>query len=217
MAGFLDKKSRIIDMVLTGYGKELLSKGELRFVSWVPFDDDVDYDPPLMNSGSLSETALAEAKLRSIEDTITREATTGYRKWNMSGSDHTNAHRPMFDMPQGQTLLPVLTSSVPSELTLEVKQRKVSDLNIKRDSAGRVLEQLGPFDRGFERYSTSDVEIEFHFPNGSWPADMNLNGLLVRVFESGSDGLTEVSDRRDIQGNLSFSNDLVIVADPENE
>jgi hypothetical protein len=45
MAGFLDSQQRIIDMVLTSRGKLLLSNGELRFVYWAAFDDEVDYHP----------------------------------------------------------------------------------------------------------------------------------------------------------------------------
>lgn len=211
--GFLDKNNRIIDMVLTGYGKELFSKGELRFVYWAAFDDEVDYDPYVAESGSLTEEALAAKKFQLIEDTIVREATTGYRRVNRSGSDTTNVHRPLFDMPQGQVTLPAVTSSAPSEVTLEVTQQKVVETLQKRDAAGTIVETMGPYDRGYTRTNPSSFHLEYGYQPGAFPSDAKLEGFLVRVFESGSEGLVQIDERRDSNNEVSFNNDLVLTRD----
>lgn len=41
--GFLDPKERILDIILTEKGRELLSKGELVIKYYAFFDDEVDY------------------------------------------------------------------------------------------------------------------------------------------------------------------------------
>jgi len=51
--GFLDRKSRVIDVVLTGRGRELFALGELDFAYYALFDDGIDYDP--WSSGSLTD------------------------------------------------------------------------------------------------------------------------------------------------------------------
>lgn len=198
-------------MVLTGYGKELLTHGALQFVYWSAFDNEVDYDPYVSASGSLSEDVLESQIAQLVEDSLVQEATTGYKRLNNSGSDTTNVFRPMFDMPQGQVILPQVTSSAPTDATLEVKQRKVTELLIKRDQNGVVLEQMGPYDRGYERFESSHAVFEYGYAPGSFPSDSKLGGFLVRVFQSGSEGLVEVDQRRDLDGNLSFNNDLMLV------
>jgi len=49
---FLDKKERVFDIVLSQYGKHLLSKGELKPKYYAFFDDNVVYDVAYANSGS---------------------------------------------------------------------------------------------------------------------------------------------------------------------
>jgi len=43
--GFLDAKSRVIDVVLTERGRKLYSVGQLDFAYFSLLDDDIDYDP----------------------------------------------------------------------------------------------------------------------------------------------------------------------------
>lgn len=50
---FLDRKSRVVDIVLTGRGRELFARGELDFAHYAFFDDGLDYDP--WSTGSLSD------------------------------------------------------------------------------------------------------------------------------------------------------------------
>lgn len=51
--GFLDRQSRVIDIVLTGRGRELFAVGELNFAYYSLFDDGIDYDP--WSTGSLTD------------------------------------------------------------------------------------------------------------------------------------------------------------------
>lgn len=209
MGGFLDKNTRVIDMVLTGEGKHLLSRGELKFVYWTPFDVEVDYDPFLVNSGSLTAAQLSASINEQIENSPIREATTGYPRLNTSGSDETNVSNPLFSVPQGHRVIPRLVTSAPSgTVELEVKQRKVSEIHQKRDFQGKITEQIGPFDRGFERFDVSAVGLEYGYSKDGFPADHVFDGFLVKVYRSGSDGLTEVYERRDAKNALAFNNDL---------
>lgn len=50
---FLDRKSRVVDITLTGRGRELFALGELDFAYYAFFDDGIDYDP--WASGSLTD------------------------------------------------------------------------------------------------------------------------------------------------------------------
>lgn len=210
MAGFLDKETRIIDMVLTGYGKDLLSKGELRFAYWVPFDNEVDYDPPIMNSASLSSVALTASKFDQVEATLVEEAKTGYRRLNNSGSDTTNVYGPMFMMAHGQRVIPRMTASdgPTGSIELEVKQQKFSDLHVKKDQFGNTIEQLGPFDRVISRFDASNFTFGYKYAAGSFPSDYQPEGFLVRIYRSGTEGLQEVFERRDEENHVAFNNDL---------
>lgn len=51
--GFLDRKSRVVDVVLTERGRRLFANGELDFTYVAFFDDGIDYDP--YSTGSLTE------------------------------------------------------------------------------------------------------------------------------------------------------------------
>lgn len=110
MAGFLDSKERVIDMVLTDVGKSLLLKGDLRFTYWIPFDDEVDYNPEFIGEyqGGVFVSALdmsgsdyQDARTRKTEDPLVREATMGYRGLAYAEVDTTNVYRPMYSAPPG--------------------------------------------------------------------------------------------------------------------
>lgn len=213
MAGFLDKNNRIMDVVLTGEGKYLLSKGELRFVYWVPFDNEVDYDPFLTTTGSLTAIQKSASIDEQIENSPVREATTGYRRMSVSGSDTTNLREPLFTVPQGLMVVPRMTGTdgPTGSIDIEVKQQKVSELFIKKDPAGNVTEQLGPYERGFERFDTSVFVLGYGYTRAGFPLGHPLDGFLVKVYRSGADGLTEVDARRDMNNELAFNNDLALV------
>ena len=204
---------------MTGYGKELLSRGDLNFVYWSSFDDEVDYDPILYDEKVTGSTTFISNDIdsfrqMSIEDTLVREATTGYKKFNRSGSDNTNVIRPMFDIPQGQKVLPRFINN-PSDISIEIKQNKISELLIKRDQNGNVIEQMGPYDRGYKKYDSTKKMFEFNFNDGAFPPDYKAQGFLVRMYQSSSDGLIEIGQKIDANNTISFSNDLILY--PPNE
>lgn len=208
MAGFLDRSTRIIDLVLTGYGKSLLSKGQLNFCYWIPFDDETDYQPYISQSGSLSSAQLTAAFNESIELSPVREATTGYRSFNSSGSDFTNVHRPLFTMAQGQTVLPRTIFPVTSSREVSTKQRRVQRLYIDRDVGGKFVSPIDPVDIGVERFESTSFTLEFSYMKDSFPTDFQPEGFSVKMFKSGSFGLIEVDPRRDMSNDLSYTNDV---------
>jgi hypothetical protein len=55
--GFLDQKNRVLDVVLTDYGRELLAQNKLNFQYYAFSDEGIDY------SGSLSRSLAASATL----------------------------------------------------------------------------------------------------------------------------------------------------------
>ena len=68
--GLLDKNDRIIDLVLPSEGRRQLSLGELEFKYFSVFDDEVDYDPYVANSGSLPP---AMNRVSSVEPAVLLE------------------------------------------------------------------------------------------------------------------------------------------------
>jgi len=211
MAGFLDKNDRVVDMVLTGYGKSLLSKNGLRFVSWVPMDDEVDYNPFLSNSGSLTVLQLSSSISEQIEYCPVREATTGYKTLNRTLVDTTNGNDTIFTIAQGQKIVPLIrTGSLPVSLLITTDQRKVVDLLDKKDYSGKTVELLGPVDRGFQRLKTSKKDLEVSFVNGSYPQEHKVSGFFVRVFSSGSDGYIEIDPKLDEKGNVTYNGELQV-------
>ena len=212
MAGFLDKNSRVIDMHLTMEGKRLLSKGLLRFSYFALFDDEVDYDPYIALSASMTPAQLSGTRDDMIENTLVREAVSGYRVSNASGSDFTNVQRPLFTMKQGAKYLPRMSGTlVPTgSITLQAYQQKYQEDYTRVDPYGRVVEQLGPFDMGYDRFQAQVRQVALDL----LPSDVALDpahqdGILVRLFKSGSEGLVEVKPRPNANNRLTYSNDIV--------
>lgn len=215
MAGFLDKQERIVDLVLTSEGKRLLTTGELNFTYWKAFDDEVDYSPIIMNSASLSSEALSSSIDERIEDTLVREATTGYRLHNSLGRDDTNVHRPLFTAPQGRSVVPRMVQvSGSDEIELFVDQRKIQEVLIRRSSrnaqTGNTVDKIGPIDRGFQRQVVSVASLDFDYRQGSYPEGSQPDGFLIKVLRSGSGGYVEVKERVDSRGDVVFSEDFIL-------
>ena len=66
--GYLNKQSRVIDIVLTEHGRKLYAIGDLNFEYFALFDDGIDYDP--WSTGSLTDN---ERELQ-IDATLSLEA-----------------------------------------------------------------------------------------------------------------------------------------------
>lgn len=197
-------------MVLTSHGKRLLSTGDLHFCYWIPYDDEIDYQPFIAESGSLSADQLSASIYQAIETTPLREATTGYRNFNSSGSDFTNVHNPIFTMAQGQEVLPRTVFPESFQRTIESKQRKVEQIYQDRDEKGKYDNPLQARDIGIERYDSSTFVLEFTYSKDSFPTDFQPDGFFLRMLRSGSNGWTEVVPRRDMSNDLSYNNDVRI-------
>jgi hypothetical protein len=218
MAGFLDSKERIIDMVLTSIGKSLLLKGDLRFRYWIPFDDEVDYDPP--NVTTRENQTEQERKLELIESPMTREATLGYRGLNFREEDTTNVYRPMFTAPPGVGhSYPVPRMVVSSgAVDISVDQWKVSKLYQQCSPSGDEILKSIAVDVGFQRKSSAEANIDAGYPEESFPEGTAAQGFLVTVYLSSSikadelgqviGGYQEVLHNRDAAGDITFRNDI---------
>ena len=214
MAGFLDKKTRIIDMVLTDYGRELYSRDKLRFTYYAFSDDGVDYDPWISNSSSLSDMELTSSKEKQIEATPVLEVLFGFPKsTDREARDRLNVDNLLFTMPQGQRVLPEfeLLPNVQSG-SLRAQQQKQQVRKVSLDSLGNVIDSIGPIDDCYLTYNvgklTFDLDIADFF-------ETMEDGFYVRVFESGSEDLIEVEPKRDLNGVVSYGDDLRIFADDD--
>ena len=206
--GFLDNKSRVIDMVLTDYGKELYSKGELRFEYYAFSDDEIDYDPWISNSASLSQTELTASKIEQILNTPIMEARFGRRLDSSPTSrDESNIQDLMFTMPQGQSVLPRMKVSPDvASGSIDTVQQVVEQITIVRNQFGQIVDSGDKKVLGVDKFKSSrlifDMEIEDYFDNKS------MEGYLIRFFNSGSDGLTEITPKRDLQNIVSYQKDV---------
>ncbi len=212
MAGFLDKKERIVDMVLTNEGKWLLSRGELRFSYFVLFDDEVDYSPYISNSASLSQIELSASRRDQVETTLVREAVSGYVMGNSSGSDTTNVRSMLFTVPQGQRVLPrmTMTDGPTGSFTIETKVQRSEEVFYKVDQNGNILEKAGPFDRGCHRFDPSRQVFRMGI-DGPFFDEGLREGFLVEVYASGAEGIFRLRDRLDAFNDISFDPDVKIV------
>jgi len=228
MAGFLDPEQRVIDMVLTDTGKQLLMKGQLRFVYWIPYDDEVDYNPPTYVEPG-STMSLPEISQIMTETPLVREATLGYRGLNFVAMDTTNVHRPMYSVPPGVGVaghpFPLPQMSVDqAALAISMSQQPLKVTYIKKDSGGQIIQQIGPIDNGVQRFGSDKAQLAASFPSGAFPSDFKSEGFLATVhlssaisFQEGVDplaqavlsgGYEEILHNRDSVGDISYRNDL---------
>jgi len=203
--GLLDKNERIVDMVLTIEGRRQFSLGELEFKYFCLFDDEVDYDPYVPSTGSLTDVQLAETKLRLLEDAFVFEAVPGTSPSSLRDRDNDGLPKSrLFDMPQGRSILPRLTIT-PDVFSgsLEVRQAIVAADGPVTLPAGVVRQRPTVFGLHL------DVVDGF--------VDSKDLGVLVRVFSSGSDGLQEIEPVRDYSGDFCYGLVLKALADDKPE
>jgi hypothetical protein len=210
MAGFLDPKTRIMDVVLTGVGRKLLAESKLHFCYWSAFDDEVDYDPFIADSGSLNEQDLVFKRNEIVETTFVREPVSGYTKTNRLGLDETNVHFSLFSKQQNKedlprALFPELTGSV-----ILVKQRNFLQTPNTVDEGGRIPSTPQSIQVGYERLDAGSTTVSVSLSKDGFSPDFVPEGILVRFFKSGSEGLEEVSPRRDMANDLSVDRDLKV-------
>lgn len=210
MAGFLDSKDRVIDLVLTETGKALLLRGELSFNFWVPYDDEVDYAPIVRDARADQSSALRAQEL--TESPLITEARSGYRGLNLAAADLMNVNRPMYSAPPGTgkiSPLPLIAVSPTGGLSCSITQRQTV-----------VTGVAGQSDTLIDRYGATEGILSADYSLGSYPAEHRLEGFLITVYRSGTlstddlgnetGGFREVLPNRDSSGSIVFRNDLKI-------
>ena len=218
MAGFLDSKEQVIDMVLTDVGRGLLFKGDLRFRYWIPYDDEIDYNPQA--TLRFEQQNIQDRIFELIESPLVKEATLGYRGLNLRGEDTTNVNRPMYSAPPGvgQNFSLPQAQVDKESVTISLDQKKLSKLYEQKDLTGREVVKTEKVDVGFQRFNGNEELVNASFPPGSFPEGTHLEGFLVTVYLSSSisrdengnlaGGLQEVLSNRDSSGNIVYRNDL---------
>jgi hypothetical protein len=209
--GFLDKKDRVIDMVLTDEGKRQLSAGELELSFYAFFDDGVDYDPWVAESGSLDADALLARKRQLIEDTLSLEATPGLSYRRLQNDLETiETNYPLHTMPQNKDVLQRISYN-PDTLSgsIRVVERRVQELRVVRDQSNNIVESSGPYDRGFEVLESGVFRLEADVLEGL----PSSQGFKVSILRSGSDGLDVVEPKLDFDEVLSYGADLKLFID----
>lgn len=199
MAGYLDSKKQIIDMVLTNHGKLLLSQGELRFVYWAASDDGLSYNPVISQSGSMTVDQLAIAVDTKIQEPLQREVTTGYRNFNRLRQDRTSINNLLSTVPPGQDI-------VPEMVTGSIDSRSVSML------------QTGIFRRfsnlvswiGANRAGSTSLPIDADYTKQSFPQGFRMDGFYITVLASGTNGYSEQHHTFGRNGEIVIGPDLKI-------
>ena len=211
--GILDKSTRVLDIVLTDYGREQHSKGELEFSYYAFSDDGVDYDPYIANSGSITDVQLLEEQIKQVEATLVREAVFGHQGGkNLDHRDKTNIKNLLFTVPQGQLIVPeMLMSPDITTGSIEAKQQKVVERSVTKDSEGDAINVIAESDRGYRKFKSQKLLVDLEMDNFFDKA--SRDGYIIRVFESGSFGLSEIKHKRDKSYTMSFSNDIQMYSD----
>lgn len=183
--GFLDRKSRVVDIVLTGRGRELFAIGKLDFAHYAFFDDGVDYDP--YSTGSLTDEERDEL----IHST------------------------PMFEAPlipdRRTATLPLEPTSMVFKAASEYDA--VPRLLQPNPTGSQVVLRCDQVSSGsfFLRSGTSLAVVPLEL---SIDADVN-EGFSVHFYASSSAGLTELHPRVDLRGRRSLDPFVAISIDDE--
>jgi len=134
---FLDPKERILDIVLTNKGRELLSKNSLRFEFYAFSDEGIDY------SGSLSASV---ALSRSLDDYVYRNFSfeADQRKNGLSLPKNNDLKSFLFTIPPKSRTLPVFRPSVEDDLPINLSRRFFIDtLILHTRKRNRIRKPIG--------------------------------------------------------------------------
>jgi hypothetical protein len=210
MAGFLDSQQQIIDMVLTSRGKMLLSNGVLRFVYWAAFDDEVNYDPVVVESGSLNDADLAQRQVDKTEDPLIREAVQGYKLFNKNGEDFCNVHRALITVPPGHSVVPT-ASVVFDRDEIVMQQQPIVQNYYQQNSNGELIDPYSStVNMGILRYNSTAVSVDAEYSKESFPSEHRLEGFYVKVLVSGTDAYTEQHHTLDENSEIVIGAELKI-------
>jgi len=118
--GFLDKKERIYDVVLTNRGRELLSKGLLQFEYFAFSDCGVDYSGSLALSGTIPGT-LDQIIYKSHNFFEADQRVADFEK----KVEYLDLDSFLYNIAEGEEVLPSMVTSVDEaeNLTISLERR----------------------------------------------------------------------------------------------
>ncbi len=183
--GFLDKQSRVIDIVLTERGRKLYSYGQLDFTYFGLFDDGIDYNP--WSSGTLTSEEIETQ----VESTQVLEAPLIRDVRCATAPLEPTSH--LFTASAGYQIVPHMDSpNDGDQINLLANQLKGNGVYI--------------------RVGTNVPQTKLSVTGGS---SNDQPGFILRMFVSGSNGLTAVDLRKDLQGRRCYDSFLSISIDSE--
>jgi len=140
---FLDKKERILDLVLTNKGRELLSKNLLDFTYYAFSDEGVDYSGSLALSGNIDDH---------IHQTLTFEADP--RKNGLAQTANTSLQTFLYTIPSRRRTLPEFKSSHEDGAVVNLeRQFYIDTLTIRLGMTNRIRRPIATVARMTARKS----------------------------------------------------------------
>lgn len=185
--GYLDKQSRVIDVVLTERGRKLFAVGRLDFAFFGLFDDCLDYDPAAP-SGSFSD----EDRETQIEATPIMEAPFVRDVRGATAPLEPLDH--IFTAAPGYVELPQMLSPTDGDSAVLMADQRVDSNGVYR------------------RTGTGYVAID---PRVTGDVERGNPGFVVRVFSSGSNGLQPLEFRRDLNTRRAADPFVAVAVDDE--
>lgn len=183
--GYLDKQSRVIDVVLTERGRRLFAIGQLDFAYFGLFDDGLDYDP--YSTGSLTDEEREEL----IEATPMLEAPFIREVRGVAAPMEPLSH--LFTAAPGYENIPrMITPTDGQQVSLMVDQRRTAGV--------------------YTRTGTSLAQIDLGVAGDT---EQGNPGFIVRVFLSSSSGLSVQEMKKDLQGRRAFDPFIAASVDDE--
>lgn len=184
--GYLDKQSRVVDVVLTERGRKLYAVGQLDFAYFGLFDDCIDYDP-VSASGSFTD----DEREQQIEATPVLEAPFIRDVRGTVAPLEPTSH--VFTAAPGYRVLPMMVSPIDGDsLSLMADQRRAGDVYRR---TGTSLAQI-------------DMEVVGETERGN-------PGFVVRILSSGSNGLQPLEFRRDLEARRAVDPFIALAIDGE--
>lgn len=125
--GFLDQKERILDIVLTDYGKELLAKNQLNFKYYAFSDEGINY------SGSISASISPSG---SLDNYVHRNL--AFEADQRKNRDLTSF---LYTIPPGKGVLPEFKINVNVSSSVELERRFRVDTVILHNKKVSMIEK----------------------------------------------------------------------------
>lgn len=186
--GYLDKQSRVIDVVLTERGRKLYSVGALDFSYFALFDDGVDYDP-MPPFGSYSDD---ERELQIELSPVLEAPSVPDVRGTVAAMEPINH---VFTAAPGYVQIPQMSLPLDGASVTLMADQRVEDGVYRR--TGTSLAQI-------------DMDVIGDVERGN-------PGFIVRVLSSGTDGHQPLGFRRDLLGRRSYDPFIAATIDLEDQ